>query len=183
MRDELARYHRRCWGPKPFDLSAVSRLDLHRRGIDALRPRDLAGLTGLRGLDLRGNDLATLPDALFADTPKLRSLRLSDNAFETLSAGMFAGLGQLREVAMDGNPGTPFALAVELSRTDAEPWAPAPATVSAPDRIGRAVRTDRAAVGLARGCRGGRTAGDGGDRGRCKPPAIRSRRRRLATRR
>ena len=131
VRDELARYHGRCWGPKPFDLSAVSRLDLRQRGIDALRPRDLAGLTGLRVLDLRGNDLATLPDALFADTPKLRSLHLSDNAFETLSAGMFAGLGQLREVAMDGNPGAPFALAVELSRTDAEPWAPAPATVSA----------------------------------------------------
>ena len=37
---------------------------------------------------------------------------------------------------MAGNPGAPFALAVELMRTDAEPWAPGPATVSAHIAVG-----------------------------------------------
>ena len=51
---------------------------------------------------------------------------------ETLPAGLFAGLAGLREASLEGNPGAPFALAVELARTDAADLsAPGPARVQA----------------------------------------------------
>ena len=107
VRDALARNWRACHWPKPPDLAGVPTLDLNDRGINSLRPKDLLGLVGLQRLDLRGNGLSTLP------------------------ADLFAGLRRLREVSVEDNPGAPFALALELVRTDAEPWAPGPATVSA----------------------------------------------------
>ena len=107
VRDELSRYYAGCHWPKQPDLANVSRLALEGRGIDSLRSKDLLGLAGLASLDLRGNALETLPD------------------------GLFAGLGRLREATVEGNPGAPFRLAVELVRNDAEPWAAGPATVSA----------------------------------------------------
>ena len=112
VRDALARAWRACHWPKPLDLARVRTLNLNDRGIDSLRSKDLLGLAGLQRLDLRGNALSALPD------------------------GLFAGLRDLREISVEGNPGTPFALAVELVRTDAELWAPGPATVSAQVAIG-----------------------------------------------
>ena len=112
VRDALARAWRACHWPKPLDLAQVRTLNLNDRGIDSLRPKDLLGLASLQRLDLRGNALSALPD------------------------GLFAGLRGLREVSVEGNPGAPFALAVELVRTDAEIWSPGPATVSAQAAIG-----------------------------------------------
>ena len=112
VRDALARNWRTCHWPKPSDLARVQTLNLNDRGIDFLRPKDLLGLVGLQRLDLRGNALSTLP------------------------ANLFAGLRGLREVSVAGNPGTPFALAVELVRTDAEPWARGPATIAAHSVVG-----------------------------------------------
>ena len=136
VRDELTRNWRGCHLPRPFGLAQVPALNLAERGIDSLHANDLLGLSGLLRLDLRGNELAALPPTLLAATPRLRTLDLSDNALEALPDGLFAGLGRLREVSMEGNPGAPFHLAVELVRTDAEPWAPGPATVSARATIG-----------------------------------------------
>ena len=131
VRDQLARGWRGCHWPRPSDLARVPTLNLGAHGIDALRARDLLGLSGLRSLDLRGNDLAALPTGLFSETPRLRTLDLSANALKVLPDGLFAGLGHLREVSVEGNPGAPFGLAVQLARTDAEPWAPGPAMVAA----------------------------------------------------
>ena len=136
VRDELTRNWQGCHLPRPLGLARVPALNLAGRGIDALRPNDLLGLRGLLRLDLRGNALAVLPPALLAATPRLRTLDLSDNALETLPDGLFAGVEGLREVAVEGNPGAPFRLAVALVRTDAEPWAPGPATVSARAALG-----------------------------------------------
>ena len=136
VRDELTRNWQGCHWPRPLDLARVPALNLGGRGIDALRPNDLLGLGGLVRLDLRGNALAALPAGLLSETPRLRTLDLSDNALDTLPNGLFAGLGALREVSVEGNPGAPFDLAVELVRTDAEPWAPGPATVSARAAMG-----------------------------------------------
>ena len=136
VRDELTRNWQGCHLPKPLGLARVPALNLAGRGIEALRPNDLLGLRGLLRLDLRGNALAALPPALLAATPRLRTLDLSANALEALPDGLFAGVEGLREVAVEGNPGAPFRLAVELVRTDAEPWAPGPATVSARAAIG-----------------------------------------------
>ena len=107
VRDALMRHWQSCHRPKPSDLAALSSLELRGHDIDALRPNDLLGLHGLGHLDL------------------------SENALETLPAGLFAGLQRLREVSVEGNPGAPFALTVELARLDAEPWERGPAQLVA----------------------------------------------------
>ena len=112
VRDELARGWRDCHWPRPADLARIATLDLNARGIAALRGNDLLGLAGLERLDL------------------------SANALEALPPGLFAGLRHLREVSVEDNPGAPFGLAVTLARTDAEPWAPGPATITARAALG-----------------------------------------------
>ena len=92
------------------------------------RPPAAAG--SLRELDLSGNALTALPPQPFATLPGLRVLDLSANGFAALPDGLFAGLS-LREASLDDNPGAPFALAVELARTDAVRWADGPATIEA----------------------------------------------------
>ena len=112
VRDALARNWRDCRWPRPADLARIATLDLNARGIAALRENDLLGLAGLERLDL------------------------SANALEALPPGLFAGLRRLREVSVANNPGAPFGLAVTLVRTDAAPWAPGPATITARAALG-----------------------------------------------
>ena len=136
VRDALARGWRDCRWPRPADLARVPTLDLNARGIGALREDDLLGLAGLERLGLRGNALAALPAGLLSHAPRLERLDLSANALETLPDGLFAGLRRLREATVEDNPGAPFGLAVTLVRTDADPWAPGPATVTARAALG-----------------------------------------------
>ncbi len=131
VRAELARGWRDCRWPRPADLARVTALRLAASGIDSLRENDLLGLAGLERLDLRGNALSALPAGLLSHTPRLERLDLSANALEALPPGLFAGLRRLREASVEDNPGVPFGLAVTLVRTDAVPWAPGPATITA----------------------------------------------------
>ena len=112
-------------------LASLRELDLSGNALAALPAGTFAALSRLRTLDLSGNALATLPESPFSNLSRLRTLLLEGNALETLPMGLFAGLGGLREASLLGNPGAPFALAVELARVDAEPWAAGPATVEA----------------------------------------------------
>ena len=91
----------------------------------------LASAPELRELDLSNNALAALAPRQFAGLAALRQLRLDGNALEALPDGLFAGVGNLGSLRLDGNPGAPFALRPVLERTDADPWAPGPATVRA----------------------------------------------------
>ena len=136
VRDALARNWRDCRWPRPADLARIATLALNARGIDALRENDLLGLAGLERLGLRGNALAVLPAGLLSHAPRLERLDLSANALEALPPGLFAGLRRLREVSVEDNPGAPFGLAVTLVRTDADPWAPGPATITARAALG-----------------------------------------------
>ena len=136
VRDALARGWRDCRWPRPADLARIPTLRLAARDIDALRPKDLLGLDGLERLDLRANALAALPAGLLSHAPRLERLDLSANALEALPPGLFAGLRRLREVSVADNPGAPFGLAVTLVRTDAAPWAPGPATITARAALG-----------------------------------------------
>ena len=70
-----------------------------------------------------------MPPEALANLPNLRVLRLDGNAIETLPDGLLAGLTELRLLRLDGNPGAPFALPLELERTDAAPWSPSPASL------------------------------------------------------
>ena len=154
VRDAL-RGGEACDAPTSAALEARTRLSLAGAGAGALRPADFQGLTALRTLDLSGNALTALPPGLFAGVgalrhldlsanalaalppspfaavPRLRTLDLSRNSFAALPPSFFAGLGHLREASLEGNPGAPFALAVELARTDAAAGAPGPAMVEA----------------------------------------------------
>ena len=123
VRDAL-RGSASCEAPTPETLAAVARLDVSSAGARSLRAGDFSGLSGLRTLLLDGNALRTLPD------------------------GLFAGLDSLGELSLDDNPGAPFALAVELARTDAGAWAPGPATVQARFALGApfALRSQLSAV-------------------------------------
>ena len=94
-----------CTAPTAAAQAAVERLDIAGAGAGSLRALDFSGLSGLRALLLDGNALRTLPD------------------------GLFAGLDSLGELSLEDNPGAPFALAVNLARTDGGPWAQRPATV------------------------------------------------------
>ena len=149
VRAELSRGWRDCRWPRPADLSRRATLDLRGDGAEALHPDDLLGLSGLRTLDLGRNALRELPAALLSHAPRLRSLRLDGNRLQSLPAGLLAGTAGLRELRLAGNPGAPFALAPELRRTDAEPWAAGPATVEAALPLGApfAMRLALTAVG------------------------------------
>ena len=112
-------------------LEGLDTLDLSDNGLGGLPAGLFAGLGALRSLDLSANALS-LRSRPFAALGGLRTLLLDDNGLETLPAGLFAGLAGLREVSLEGNPGAPFALAVELARTDADDLSvPGPATVQA----------------------------------------------------
>ena len=128
VRDAL-RGSASCDAPTPAMLAAVERLDVSGAGAGSLRAGDFAGLSGLRTLLLDGNGLRTLPD------------------------GLFAGLDSLGELSLQDNPGAPFALAVELARTDADAWAPGPATVRARFALGApfALRSELSAQPTAAG--------------------------------
>ncbi len=125
-------------------LPEATRLERLLLGGNALESVPLDALPvpeRLRGIVLSDNALADLPADAFASVPELRSLRLDGNDLRTLPDGLFAGLGSLRLLRLDGNPGAPFALPVKLERTDAEPWAPPPATLQAAMPVGAPFET------------------------------------------
>lgn len=154
VRDALRR-DRECQSLSVGDLARRGYLGLHRRGIESLRARDFLGLPRLRVLHLHGNRLSALPSRLFAglgalssvrldgnrlaslppgllaEAPLLSRLNLSGNRLSSLSEGFFKDLSGLSELDLSGNPGAPFRLSVQLVRTDAEDFAPGPATVVA----------------------------------------------------
>ena len=99
--------------------------------LAALDEDAFAGLAELRELDLSDNALEELPGGVFAGLSELRRLRLDGNALETLPDGLFAGVGSLRSAFLADNPGAPFALSVELRRTDAAAGEAGPATIRA----------------------------------------------------
>ena len=106
-------------------------LHLADNALSALLPGAFRELADLRRLDLSGNALAELPGDAIAGLSGLWTLRLNGNLLSALPAGLFEGVSGLRELWLQGNPGTPFILRLELARTDAEPWAPGPASVVA----------------------------------------------------
>ncbi len=128
---EALRGPRDCWAPTSSELAERGYLGLHRKGVAALRSKDLLGLSGLRVLHLHRNRLAELPAGLLDGLGALERLRLDGNRIESLPEGLFAGVASLSELNLTDNPGAPFPLVMRLVRTDAKPWAPGPARVQA----------------------------------------------------
>ena len=109
----------------------LTELNLSGNRLSMLPAGALRGLASLERLHLSNNALATLPKDAFKGLARLNALSLDGNALRALPAGLFLGLGRLQSLQLQGNPGAPFPLTVELTRTDADPWAPGPASVAA----------------------------------------------------
>ena len=111
-------------------LSSLTSLDLCENQLTMLRVGTFSGLNNLIHLSLDENQFATLPADIFSGLSKLSHLNLSENQLTTLPAGVFTGLSDLTYLNLRDNPGAPFTLMLELTRTDNENLTAAgPATV------------------------------------------------------
>ena len=89
-----------------------------------------SGLSRLGSLDLSGNDFTELPEGIFSGLARLEWLGLGGNNLTALPAGVFSGLTRLRELHLGYNPGSPFTLTVNMTRTDGgDPTSRGPATL------------------------------------------------------
>ncbi len=85
-------------------LAAITgRLNLSFGNIHSLQVGDFDGLTHLKILDLRRNQLRRLPAGVFAGLDSLVDLHLWQNELQTLPAGIFAGLSALISLDMEEN--------------------------------------------------------------------------------
>ena len=111
-------------------LSNLQALSLEFNQLSALEAGIFNGLNNLQALLLNNNRLSALDPTLFSGLSNLQSLYLSNNQLTALPAGIFSGLNALNFVWLWGNPGAPFTLTLELTRTDnINPEAGGPATV------------------------------------------------------
>ncbi len=142
----------------PADIfSGLSRLEWLRMGhnvLTELPPDVFSGLSRLEWLELSGNELVELPSGVLSGLSSLGSLWLAGNRLTALAGGVFSGLASLGELYLDGNdltalpdgvfaglasleelnlgdnPGSPFTLTAEMTRTDSgDPTSPGPATL------------------------------------------------------
>ena len=106
--------------PALGSLPELIELDLAGNLLTELPADAFADMAALGYLYLGGNRLEALPPDLLAEAEAMRILHLEDNALETLPEGLFAGVPKLFSLQLQGNPGAPFALAVELARVEPE---------------------------------------------------------------
>ncbi|MCY4374752.1 MAG: fibronectin type III domain-containing protein, partial [Spirochaetaceae bacterium] len=98
------------------DLGKLRTLGLSANDGLTLTDTVFDGLTSLTALDLGGNSLQSLPPYVFDGLRALETLDLSDNSLAAIPAGALAGIGPLSELFLDGNPGAPFTLTMELQQ-------------------------------------------------------------------
>ena len=112
-------------------LGSLTELRLDRNLLAALPADAFADLSRLESLRLYDNQLSELPAGLLSGLSALRVLRLDRNRLAALPEGMFVGLSSLDTLLLAANPGAPFALALELERTDnPDPAATGPARIA-----------------------------------------------------
>lgn len=112
-------------------LPRLTRLVLSDNPLGTLAASDFSGIPDLEELYLRRIRLAEIRPGLFSDLVRLERLDLSFNRLNELRPGVFLGLGKVKGLNLRGNPGAPFPLTLELSRTDTDDLlAPGPATVN-----------------------------------------------------
>ena len=125
------------------ELSKVTELYLRRNPLTTIKTGAFNGLSSLTSLDLSavrstngylrgGGQLTTIEGGAFNGLSNLKILNLYDNSIKTLLTDVFKGLNSLTSLNLNRNPGTPFTLVLELTRTDTTDLvAPGPATVVA----------------------------------------------------
>ena len=80
-------------------LAEITRLNLSRKSITALKTGDFDGLTALTSLNLSGNQFTSLPVGIFDNLTALTNLSLG--GFNTLPAGIFDQLSALTSLSLD----------------------------------------------------------------------------------
>ena len=82
-------------------------LELVDRGIEALKPGDFAGVSGVTQLNLNNNALSALPAGVFEGLDAVETLTLRFNALGagSLADGVFEPLTRLSTLALLDNPG------------------------------------------------------------------------------
>ena len=112
------------------DLPHLRVLTLSATAIADLPTNLFRGLSGLTVLDLSSNNLAELSANSLHGLSGLTALSLAHNRLPELPTGLFSPLSGLTWFDMDANPGSPFALRLELARTDSgDPTGGGPARV------------------------------------------------------
>ena len=111
-------------------LASLEWLRLDNNQLVALPVGVFGGLSSLGNLWLGGNRLTELPEGVFSRLTNLWNIGLDGNELTVLPAGVFSGLGRLKELHLGDNPGSPFTLTVEVTRTDGgDATSPGPATL------------------------------------------------------
>ena len=111
-------------------LSKLWNIGLDTNGLTELPVGIFADLSRLEKLDLGANDLIELPEGVFSDLASLEWLNLGLNDLTALPEGVFSGLASLKELHLAHNPGSPFTLTAEVTRTDGgDPTSRGPATL------------------------------------------------------
>ena len=88
----------------PMDLAGISgTLSLNSASVRSLQADDFSGLTGLQGLELRGNTLTNLPTGILSDLTSLTSLDLGGNDLASVSGSGLDGLTSLQVLRLNGN--------------------------------------------------------------------------------
>ena len=111
-------------------LSRLNSLDLYGNDLTELPAGVFAGLSNLWHIGLGGNELTALPPGVFAGLASLEELHLDGNELTALPPGIFAGLTSLGRLGLGYNPGSPFTVTAEVTRTDSDDsMSPGPATL------------------------------------------------------
>ena len=122
-------------GPIPSELGSLTNLTelyLDGNALTGPIPSELGNLANLRRLELSRNGFVSLPPGVFGKLSHLSELHLAKNKLDSLPPGTFLGLSSLRILDLEGNPGSPFRLTLELVRTDNDTLdAPGPARITA----------------------------------------------------
>ena len=111
-----------CSQVTPVLLTGITGLlDLNGQGIEALKPGDFAGLSGLTRLSLNDNALSALPAGIFDGLRAVTTIDLTDNALGagSLPDRVFEPLTGLNSLDLSRNPG--FASFVPRADAGADP--------------------------------------------------------------
>ncbi len=91
-----------CTAVTPAQLSAITSLNISRRGVPGLQDGDFRGLVALTSLNLRGNRLSSLPRDIFNSLGTLTNLELRSNPGAPFRPVANAGADQSVAVGAQG---------------------------------------------------------------------------------
>jgi len=96
----VSTLHKACGQITPAELSQVKRIAVARKGLTTIQPTDLQGLPNLEILNIKSNQLATVPEGIFPRLPALKTLVILGNPLTSLPDDFLAGNPKLENLHM-----------------------------------------------------------------------------------